>query len=240
VDLALAFTALLLGLAGSVHCIAMCAAPSAAAVRACAGTGHGRDAWPAFHVGRLLGYALAGAVAAASVGALARWSAWSPALRPLWTLLHIAALALGLWLLVRGRQPEWLERVGRGTRRSAAPARDGWQRLHGPVKAGAAGLAWAAWPCGLLQSALMVAALANGAAGGAMVMAVFAIASAPALGLAPWLWGRWASGQGASAQMLSARVNGGAIRVAGVLLAAVSAWALGHDLIRQAIALCIS
>lgn len=239
-DLALAFTALLLGLAGSVHCVAMCAAPSAAAVRACTGAGRGRDAWSAFHVGRLVGYALAGAVAAASVGALARWSAWSPALRPLWTLLHIAALALGLWLLVRGRQPEWLERVGRGAQRSAAPAGSGWQRVHGPAKAGAAGLAWVAWPCGLLQSALMVAALANSAAGGAAVMGVFAVASAPALGLAPWLWGRWASGQGASAQVLSARVTGGAVRVAGGLLAAASAWALGHDLIRQAIAFCVS
>lgn len=239
-DLALAFTALLLGLAGSVHCVAMCSAPSAAAVRACAGGGRARDTWSAFHVGRLISYALAGAVAAASVGALARWSSWSPALRPLWTLLHVAALALGLWLLVRGRQPEWLERIGRGTRRTAAPAGDGWQRMHGPVKGGAAGLAWAAWPCGLLQSALMVAALANSAAGGAVVMGVFAVASAPALGLAPWLWGRWASGQGASAQILSARVNSGAVRAAGGLLAAASAWALGHDVIRQAIAFCVS
>ena len=35
---------------------------------------------------------------ASSVGALASLSSLSPALRPLWTLVHAAALALGLWL----------------------------------------------------------------------------------------------------------------------------------------------
>lgn len=239
-DLALAVTALLLGLAGSVHCVAMCGAPSAAAVRACGGAGAGRDAWSAFHLGRLFGYALAGAVAGASVGVLARWSSWSPAIRPLWTLLHVAALALGLWLLLHGRQPEFLERLGRGGRANARPDASGWQRMQGPVKVGAAGVAWVAWPCGLLQSALMVAALANDAAAGALVMTSFALASAPALGLAPWLWGRWATGRGAGAPGLSARVNAGAIRLAGGLLAAASVWALGHDLIRQVVAWCVS
>lgn len=233
---ALLLTALLLGLAGSVHCVAMCGAPGAAAVRACGGSA--REGWSAFHLGRLAGYAAAGAVAAASVGALAHWSSWSPALRPVWTLLHVAALALGMWLLVRGRQPEWLERAGRGARQSAL-APGGWQRMHGPAKAGAVGLAWVAWPCGLLQSALVVAALADSAWSGAATMAVFAMATAPSLGLAPWLWGRLAGGQG-GAQALSATVNRLAVRLAGALLAAASVWALGHDLIRRAVAFCLA
>lgn len=223
-----------MGLAGSVHCVAMCGATSAAAVGACA-TGRSRDAWTAFHVGRLVGYAMAGAIAAASVGALARWSAWSPSLRPLWTLLHMGALALGLWLLVRGRQPEWLERLGRGAPRPNQAA-GGWQRIQGPVQAGASGLAWVAWPCGLLQSALVVAALANSAWGGAAVMGSFAIASAPALGLAPWLWLRW---QGRGGAAMSGQVNAWAIRLAGGMLASASAWAIGHDLIRRFVAYCI-
>jgi uncharacterized protein len=240
VNLALLFTALLLGLAGSVHCVAMCGAPSAAAVRACGGPP--RDAWSVFHLGRLAGYAAAGAVAAASIGALAQWSTWSPALRPVWTLLHVAALALGLWLLARGRQPEWLERAGRGAQRQI-PTTGGWQRIHGPAKAGAAGLAWVAWPCGLLQSALVVAALADSAWGGAATMGVFAMATAPALGLGPWLWGRLAGGSAtgqSGVRQLSTRVNGLAVRLAGAMLAAASVWALGHDLIRQAVAFCLS
>jgi sulfite exporter TauE/SafE len=99
-------------------------------------------------------------------------------LRPVWTLLHAAAFVLGLWMLWQGRQPVWLESLGRGSARAAGPAA-GWQRVHGPVKAGAAGLAWAAWPCGLLQSALVLAALANGPAGGALVMTGFAPSSPP-------------------------------------------------------------
>jgi uncharacterized protein len=235
-NFALVVTAVLLGLAGSVHCVAMCGATSGAALRACGGSQ--RDTWLAFHLGRVGGYALAGAVAAASMAALARWGSLSPALRPLWVLLHVGALAWGLWMLVRGRQPDWLLQVGGALRRAqpATPAA-GWQRIQGPGRAGAIGLAWVAWPCGLLQSALVVAALANSPAGGAAAMAGFALASAPALGLAPWLWGRW---QAASGRSLSARAHAGAVRVAGGMLAAASAWALGHDLFSQALAWCLN
>ena len=92
-NLTLVITALLMGLAGTVHCVAMCGATSAAAVRTCAAA-RPRIGWPAFHLGRLAGYALAGAVAASSVAGLAQLGQWSPALRPLWTLAHLAAMAL--------------------------------------------------------------------------------------------------------------------------------------------------
>lgn len=231
---ALALTALLMGLAGAAHCLAMCAAPSAAGVRACGGTP--RVGWLAFHGGRILGYMLAGGLAAASVGAVSRWSELSPALRPVWAVAHVAALALGLWLLVRGRQPAWLERLGRSAPVPTRPDAQGWQRMRGPVKAGGLGLAWVAWPCGLLQSALVVAALANDAIGGATVMLVFALVSAPALGVAPWLWARWSATSG---RTLSAGVQAGAIRLAGALLAGASAWALGHDALGRLVAYCI-
>ncbi|MEK8032838.1 sulfite exporter TauE/SafE family protein [Ideonella sp. DXS29W] len=232
---ALVLTALLMGLAGSVHCVAMCAAPSAAGVRAC-GAGR-REGWAAFHAGRLVAYTLAGALAAASVGAVSRWSALSPALRPIWAVLHVAALALGLWLLVRGRQPEWLERAGRTPTSAARPDAQGWQRMRGPVKAGGLGLAWVTWPCGLLQSALVVAALANDSMGGAAVMLVFGLATAPALGVAPWLWARWSAASGRS---ITAGVEAGAIRLAGALLAGASVWALGHDVLTRLVAFCLS
>jgi hypothetical protein len=78
-----------------------------------------------------------------------------------------------------------------------------------------------ALPCGLLQSALLIAALANTPTQGALAMASFAAASS--LGL--WLPG-----------MLAARGPGGTtvnvlmLRLAGATLAAASAWALAHDL----------
>jgi len=107
--------------------------------------------------------------------------------------------------------------------------------MQGPARASAAGLLWVAWPCGLLQSALVVAALANTAWGGAAAMAGFAAASAAGLGLAPWAFARLA-GSGAGALQASAW----AVRLAGAALAAASAWALGHDLFRRVVAYCLS
>ena len=101
---ALVLAAGLMGLAGLPHCAAMCAAPCAAATRAC---GPDRAVLPAFHLGRLAGYATAGAVAAASAGALRQWLGAVPALRSFWVLLQLAMLALGLWMLLRGRMPLW-------------------------------------------------------------------------------------------------------------------------------------
>jgi sulfite exporter TauE/SafE len=235
VDIALVVSALLMGLAGSVHCIAMCGAASAAAVRACGGR-QLRSAWLSFHLGRLVGYAAAGAVVASSVSLLARLGAWSPALRPLWTLAHLAALGLGLWLLWKGRQPAWLERLGREGQRIDQVDVTGWQAMRGPVRAAGVGAVWFAWPCGLLQSALTVAALANGPVAGAAVMASFAVASSVALGGLPALWWRW-RGQDAA---WGGRVTRWAVRLSGLALAGASAWALGHDLWIRVVAYCLS
>lgn len=171
-------------------------------------------------MGRLLSYALGGAAVAASVGAVSLLGSMAPVLRPLWTLLHLAVLGLGLWLMLTGRQPAWWSRLGTSpVVAAAAPA--GWQRMAAPLRAGAAGGMLLALPCGLLQSALLIAALANTPTQGALAMASFAAASS--LGL--WLPG-----------MLAARGPGGAtvnvlmLRLAGATLAAASAWALAHDL----------
>ena len=103
-DVALILSALMLGAAGAPHCAAMCGPASASLLHGC--RRHAPLASPlAFHLARVTGYAIAGAVAASSVGLLAQLGQLSPVLRPLWTLLHCAALGLGLWLLWQGRQP---------------------------------------------------------------------------------------------------------------------------------------
>ncbi len=231
-DVALALSALMLGLAGVPHCMAMCGAPCAAITAPRQGEGPARM-W-AFHLFRTMGYALAGAVAASSVGVLASLAAWAPTVRPLWTLLHVAAFGLGLWLLWSGRQPSWLESLGRPiAKHEQLPG--GWQRLRGPTQAGAAGAMWVAWPCGLLQSALMVAALANSGLAGAGIMAGFAIVSGLGLALGPALWLRWGR-QGVN--NVTASLWG--VRFAGATLAAASLWALGHDLLVRFAAYCLS
>ncbi|HEX2010192.1 MAG TPA: sulfite exporter TauE/SafE family protein, partial [Roseateles sp.] len=87
------------------------------------------------------------------------------------------------------------------------------------------GLAWLAWPCGLLQSALVVAALASGPAQGAAVMGVFAAASGLGLALGPALLQRLFG--------LGEQSMAWAVRLAGLGLAAASLWALGHGVWAQ-------
>ncbi|MBI3156714.1 MAG: sulfite exporter TauE/SafE family protein [Burkholderiales bacterium] len=220
-DLALLASALLLGLASVPHCTAMCAAPCAAVT---GGPAQGRATrWIAFHAMRVLAYSIAGAVAASSVGVLGTLADWTPMLQPLWTLVHAAAFALGLWLLWCGRQPAWLEAIGRGSFRAAAPAAR-WQRVRAPLRAGLAGGMWVAWPCGLLHSALLVAAMASSTAAGAIVMGGFAAVTAAGLALGPALWA-WVGG-GA----VAARAAGWGVRLAGLALAGASGFALGHGL----------
>ena len=153
-----------MGLVGGPHCVAMCGA-------ACAGLGQAagprkNQAIFTFQAGRVLGYSALGALAAASMQGLGWLTVQSAALRPVWSLLHVAALVLGLLLLFKAEQPLWLERLGRGV----------WQRARAfGQRSGSAplllGMLWALLPCGLLYSALLVAALAGSVANGAMVMA---------------------------------------------------------------------
>lgn len=223
-------TAVLMGLAGTPHCLVMCGAACTTAV----GRG-GAGSLLAWHGGRLLAYAAAGAVAAASVGALATLGRAVLVLRPLWTLLHIAALVLGLYLLWQGRQPAWMASLGRPQAQpDRALASPGWQVIRGPVRSAGIGLAWVAWPCGLLQSALLVAALANSPGQGAGVMAGFAVASGLGLVLGPAWWWRWTRKQPAAANATSHAT----VRLAGAVLALASAWALGHGLWWQVAAWC--
>ena len=228
---ALAGTALLMGLAGGPHCVAMCGAACAGVIRivrapegggAAAISAGMRDAaasWT-FHAGRVAGYAAAGAVAAVAVQGLALAGEQAAALRPLWVLLHVFVLAWGLLLAVLGRQPVWAGRAGRSLAMRLRPAAGSAPGLL------AIGALWVSMPCGLLYSALMLASLADGPVQGAWVMALFAAGSGVSLAAAPWLWQRLGAGAGIVGRAWGTRLAGG-------LLAAVALHALWSDLSRQ-------
>ena len=105
-DTALVTAALLMGTAGGPHCAAMCGA-ACSVVAAPAG-----PARPllALHLGRIAGYAAAGAIAAAGVASLGTLQTAAPLLRPIWALVHVAAFALGLRLAWSASMPEWFSR----------------------------------------------------------------------------------------------------------------------------------
>jgi uncharacterized protein len=229
----LAVTALLMGLAGGPHCVAMCGAACAAMPRA----GHGsptsistststpsRSLW-IFLAGRLAGYSLAGAAAALAVESFAWLTAHAVVLRPVWTLFHLAVLAWGLVLLAQARQPAWVNAAGRSA----------WARIR-PLAAArggafAMGALWTFMPCGLLYSALLVASLSGGVSQGALSMALFAVGSGASLALAPWLLVRLRDGGN------QLRKDWGT-RAAGALLALTAAWALWADLASRVAAWC--
>ncbi|MBM3387575.1 MAG: sulfite exporter TauE/SafE family protein [Betaproteobacteria bacterium] len=220
----LAITALLMGLAGGPHCVAMCGAACAGLAQA-AGERQ-RRALTAFQLGRLLGYSLLGALAAASVQGLGWLSTQTAAIRPLWTLLHLAAIALGALLMLQARQPVWLDQAARRL----------WTRVrafndrHGRFAPWLVGMLWALMPCGLLYSALMVAALTGTAQEGAMTMALFALGSSVSLWAGPWLWLRLQSlGDGAWG-----------MRLAGLALMGVSAWGLWMGLVHDQAPWCVA
>jgi hypothetical protein len=219
----LALTALIMGLAGGPHCVGMCGA-------ACAGMGQVAGAQQnrallSFQVGRFLGYSLMGGLAALSVQALGWLTVESAALRPVWSMLHVAAVVLGLLLVWQAKQPVWLDQS----------AQHLWSKIRGlnansgKVAPLIVGILWAFMPCGLLYSALMVAALTGNALEGALTMACFALGSGLSLGFAPWLllklksWGDGAWG----------------IRLAGLTLALTSGWGLWLGLVHNQAPWCV-
>lgn len=224
-DSALILSAGLMGLAGVPHCAAMCGA-ACAAVTGTHGRAAGGSTWSttlAFQGGRVLGYAAAGAAVSGGVQLLAWAGQGVAALRPFWVLVHAAALALGAWMVLTGRQPVWLGGIGR-SRDLAPEVSSSWQPMRGPGRpavVAAAGAAWVAWPCGLLHSALVVSGLTHNSVSGATAMAAFAVASAPGLQALPWLLRRHGAGTN-SLQWV--------VRAAGLLLVLGALWALGHDL----------
>jgi hypothetical protein len=92
------------------------------------------------------------------------------------------------------------------------------------------GALWALMPCGLLYSALMVAALTSTPLEGGLTMALFALGSSVSLWAGPWLWLRLQTlGDGAWG-----------MRLAGLALLGVSAWGLWMGLVHQQAPWCIT
>lgn len=237
-------SALVLGLVGGPHCMAMCGVACAAvtgrtasqprshsnpiflnsdAQRARLSVGPTTREW-VFQLGRLAGYSTLGALAASLVDGLGWLASHSPAWHPLWGLFHAGLLALGLALVILGRQPIWM----------STWARRVWQGLplkgHSHSGVMAIGLAWALMPCGLLYSALLLASLSGGAGQGAATMAVFALGGALALVAGPAMWQRLTRVIGVS--------RDAGTRLAGVLLCVDGLFALWMDLSASPSVIC--
>lgn len=206
--------ALLAGLFGSTHCLAMCGGIATALGTATPG----RVGWQTllYHSGRIVSYGTAGAIAGAlgaAVGFAFEVSRWSALLR-LGAALIVIVIGLDISLGTSARA-RWLrapERWGARLWRHLAPAR----RLPLPAaprsRALLLGLLWGWLPCGLVYSVLLAAALAGSARGGALTMLGFGLGTLPAMSTLSYA-GRW----------LPPR-DGMMARVLGALLVACGLW----------------
>jgi hypothetical protein len=206
----------LAGLAGSVHCLAMCGGIAGAlglATRA-----HAERVGRSWHYpmlynsGRILSYAIAGALCGGAGLAL---KAIAPALA-----IHVAmqvAMALMLcvvaWgLLWRGRAPAWIARVGLSVWRRLSPLTRRLLPVNTPARAVAAGMLWGWLPCGLAYAMLIGAWLSASPLTGAALMAAFGLGTAPTLvlsaGVLQALFARAALRRVAAAGMLMIGVAG--------------------------------
>ena len=217
-SLGIVAAALGLGLLGSVHCAAMCGGLAAAFA-----FGIPYDATvltrarvlALLSAGRILGYALAGTLAGLFGFALATLlgATGAAVLRGLAgvALLAIAAMVAGL-----GRAPVFLERLGLRVWERVRPSALVLQRGRGTWHTLALGFLWGWLPCGLVYSALGLAATAGGPVPAALAMAGFGVGTLPGV-LLP-----------AAASLRLGRVTHAATsrRVAGALLAAFGMWTL--------------
>lgn len=205
------------GFLGSAHCVGMCGGIAGALSLAqppALRHGAARIAHhAAYSAGRLSSYAAAGALAGTFGLAVATLAggAGTASLRALAAALMIA---LGLYLCGWRTGLGWLERQGARLWRRLAPLAAGLRPGHSAVGAFALGSLWGWLPCGLVYSALALAAAGGEAARGALLMLGFGLGTLPALlatGLA-------AQRVGAAARNHTAR------RLAGALLIAFGVW----------------
>ena len=169
-DLGLAFAA---GLLGSAHCVGMCGGLVALVSAGAPGSVHARQV--RYFLGKTLTYSALGALAG---------TAGAAAGLVLTGVEGVLSLALGVLLVAAGV----LACAGRqggmpsaGAARFVAPLLGRAIAARGPLAPVALGAVNGLLPCGLVYGLMAKAATTGSAAGGALTLAVFGLATIPAL-----------------------------------------------------------
>lgn len=233
----LLLSAFMMGLVGGPHCLAMCGVachaitspqrpiPAILQIKSSATEPLIENQYRIvyFLIGRLLGYALLGGLAALAINAIAWLSNASSALKPIWTFFHVLVFSWGLLLLLFAKQPIWIDQSGRWLWNKLTPLR---RSKHGVFQLGTM---WALMPCGLLYSALLVASFQGSVVKGALSMMAFAIGSSLSLAFASSILNT----------IQSQRIESLAMRGTGLLLLISSGWAIWMQLMHSSQIWCI-
>ncbi|MFC6440088.1 sulfite exporter TauE/SafE family protein [Bowmanella sp. JS7-9] len=171
--------ALLIGLAGSLHCIGMCGGIVSAFRMGVDPARSANGFVLAYHAGRLSSYALAGALAGGLGQIVGKQSSGSVNL--LLLLSGVMLVLLGLYIGNWWRGLTHLEQLGSVLWKRLAPL----SRALLPVKhlpqAYLYGVVWGWLPCGLVYSTLSWSMASGSSVDGALVMVFFGVGTLPAL-----------------------------------------------------------
>lgn len=195
-------TAFMAGLLGSGHCFAMCGGIAgslgvaglaksnldqsnlgkSASGKPLMGE-YGATAWKAlqFNLGRIFGYAMAGAVTALLLGGISQLSGlqWLAVL--LRGLTALLVLLIGFRYLFEWRGLNAIERWGARVWSRIAPLANRFASSPGVAARLMLGLCWGFLPCGLVYTLLLTAASTANAVSGASVMLAFGMGTLPSM-----------------------------------------------------------
>ena len=175
--------AFLVGMAGSVHCLAMCGGVSGALGMRARGAATSRRAWiltASYQVGRLTSYTLAGAAVGVFSGAMLGMFNLDRVALVARVLAGAVLIAVGVGVLFKWRPLAGIERLGSRLWRHLAPL----ARAIPPGGVGGSiliGMLWGWLPCGFVYSMLVFAALKGGALQAGTMMLCFGLGTAPAV-----------------------------------------------------------
>ncbi|GAA3529976.1 sulfite exporter TauE/SafE family protein [Zobellella aerophila] len=177
------WAALLIGLLGAGHCIAMCGGVAAAFSMAIPKRQR-RWQWLyllSYNTGRIASYSLAGALVGSLFASLADVSLGRQGLIFLRVLTGLMMILLGLYLARWWFGLLKLERLGNGLWRRLKPLAGRFVPFRHPFAALPFGMIWGWLPCGLVYSALTWSAVSGSMVQGALIMALFGLGTLPTL-----------------------------------------------------------
>ena len=173
--------AFLFGLAGSLHCIAMCGGVAGMSILIAP---ERRAQWQwlaAWQSGRLCSYALVGATAGWVGLSLATWPALSVMQSLFAVMASITLLMTGAQLMGFRSPLQVIERGGAMAFIRFVPLLRPWMPPRNPARAFLMGSLWGLVPCGFLYTMILAAAAFHSPLRGAAVLMAFGIGTLPSL-----------------------------------------------------------
>ena len=212
----LLLAAFLAGFFGSTHCLGMCGAIVVLFEQQRSQRMHRWLRRILYNLGRLGFYALLGAIAGGAGAVIVATAGARTALIILRLIAGLLVIAIGLNLVFNWNFTRFLESAGGTLWKRLSPLARHVLPVETPLRALGAGFLWGALPCGLVYSAVAIAATSGGSLNGAATMFCFWLGTVPARVLA-----------GASAERLQQWKSRAALRrAAGAIVIVVGVLAM--------------